>query len=278
MHRIRIAFARSLSIGSVLIALCLAACGRSEQQAAPAPDAATKRAAEAATAIAAALSATDRFAGDGEEDEWRHPRAVLRFLGIEPGMQVLDYFAGSGYYSELLSRTVGPSGSVIVYNNPGYAQFAGDKLVKRFADNRLANAKVVTAPTNEFKLDANSLDGVLFFWSYHDLYWQPKEAKEPMGNPAQITAMLFQSVKPGGAVVVVDHVATPGGETAKVVDALHRIDPEVVKKDFTTAGFVVDGTDDAFRNPGDDHSKLVFDPSIQHKTDQFVLKFRKPAK
>ena len=202
-------------------------------------------------------------------------------MRIEPGAHVLDYFAASGYYSELLSRSVGPSGSVIVYNNPAYAQFSGDKLVKRFENNRLSNTKVVTTPTHELKLDDNSLDGVLFVMSYHDLYWQPKDAQAPFGNAGRVTAQLFRAVKPGGVVVVLDHIANPSGRTraeiSKTVDTLHRIDPEIVKSDFTKAGFVFDSESSLLRHEGDDHTKPVFDPTVQHKTDQFVFKFRKPA-
>jgi predicted methyltransferase len=197
-------------------------------------------------------------------------------MGVEPGMDVLDYFAASGYYSELLARSVGPAGSVIVYNNPEYAQFSGEKLVKRFENNRLPNAKVLTVPTNALMLEANSLDGVLFVMSYHDLYWVPKDAKAPMGDPAQVTAGLFKAVKPGGVVVVVDHAAAKGGDTAKVVDSLHRIDGDVVKSDFANAGFVFDGESNALQHSDDDRSKLVFDEAVRHKTDQFIYRFRKP--
>lgn len=263
---------RSFGLVALIFGLALAtACTRKEEPVAAA-------APEKLSLVPSAVSATDRFPGDSEEDAWRKPKAVLEFMGVEPGMNVLDYFAGSGYYSELLSRSVGPSGSVIVYNNPGYAQFAGDKLVKRFENNRLPNAKIVTTPTNELKLEPDSLDGVLFVMSYHDLYWQPKEAKAPFGDTAQVTADLFKAVKPGGVVVVEDHIANAGGETAKIVDALHRIDPQVVKDDFTKAGFVFDAESAELKNTTDDHSKLVFDESLRHKTDQFIFKFRKPGK
>ena len=33
---------------------------------------------------------------------------------------------------------------------------------------------------------------------------------------------------------------------------------------------------DLLRNPGDDHSKNVFDPAIRGKTDRFVQLYRKP--
>jgi len=280
-------FFRSASVGllgaslraSALLAICvvLGACGKTE---APAPVSESMPGAEppqSAPLIADAIIAPDRFAGDNEEDLWRQPQAVLEFMGVEPGMNVLDYFAASGYYSELLSRSVGPAGSVTVYNNGPYAEFAGAKLTQRFANNRLPNTKVITVPTNELKLEANSFDGVLFVMAYHDLYWQPKDAKAPLGNPAQVTADLFQAVKPGGVVVVVDHVAAKGRETVKVVDAMHRIDPEVVKADFTKAGFVFNSESAALAHPDDDHTKPVFDKEVQHKTDQFIYSFIKPA-
>ena len=48
--------------------------------------------------------------------------------------------------------------------------------------------------------------------------------------------------------------------------------------DIEAAGFKFDSESKILANPADDHSKGVFDPSIRGKTDQFVLKFRKPGK
>jgi predicted methyltransferase len=84
-------------------------------------------------------------------------------------------------------------------------------------------------------------------------------------------------MKPGGTVAVIDHAANPGGDTRKVVEDLHRIDPAVIRADFERAGFVLDGQSDMLRNPADDHSLLVFDPAIRGKTDRAVLRFKKPA-
>lgn len=225
--------------------------------------------------IQSAIESPDRFAGDSAEDARRKPQAVLEFIGARPGMTVLDYFAGSGYYSELLSRIAGPGGSVIVYNNATYAKFAGEKLAQRFADNRLANAKVITAETGELQLQPGSLDGVLFVIAYHDLYVQPKDAAVAPADIGRITAALFQAVRPGGVVVVVDHAANTGGDPMNVATTLHRIDPKVVKSDFTKAGFTFDGESPALRNSADDHTRFVFDPTVRGKTDQFIYRFRK---
>jgi len=44
------------------------------------------------------------------------------------------------------------------------------------------------------------------------------------------------------------------------------------------AGFVYDGQSDVLRNPQDPHTAKVFDPAIRGKTDQFILRFKKPAR
>jgi predicted methyltransferase len=75
--------------------------------------------------------------------------------------------------------------------------------------------------------------------------------------------------------VVLDHVAPAGSDPVATVDATHRIDPAVIKRDFEAAGLVFEAESPVFRNPGDDHTASVFDESIRHKTDQVMYRFRK---
>jgi predicted methyltransferase len=229
-----------------------------------------------ATAIAASIASPERPQADRERDAWAKPQTVLTELGARPGMQVIDYLAGDGYYSELLARIVGPKGSVIAYNNGGYASYIGQELAQRFADKRVPNTLLKVEEIADLRLPAKSLDAALFVMSYHDVYFTPPGAKGPMGDASQMVSALFSALKPGGVVVVEDHVAKAGSDPVDSVQKLHRIDPEVVKRTFEQAGFKLDAQDDSFRNPQDDHSKLVFDPSIRHKTDQFLYRFRKP--
>jgi predicted methyltransferase len=229
-----------------------------------------------ATAIAASIASPDRPQADRERDAWAKPQTVLTFLGARPGMHVIDYLAADGYYSELLARIVGPKGEVIVYNNGGYSSYVGQKLAKRFDDHRVPNTLLKVEEISELKLPAKSLDAALFVMSYHDVYFTPPGASGPMGDAAQMVGALFTALKVGGVVVVQDHVARAGSDPADSVQKLHRIDPDAVKRTFEQAGFKLDGQEDAFKNPDDDHGKLVFDPSIRHKTDQFLYRFRKP--
>lgn len=229
-----------------------------------------------ASAIAASISSPDRPPADRERDAWAKPEHVLTFLGARPGMHVIDYLAADGYYSELLSRVVGPKGEVIVYNNLGYSGFIGNKLAERFANHRLPSTLVKVAEIKDLKLAPNSLDAALFVMSYHDAYYTPTHASGPMGDADQMVSSVFAALKPGAVVVVQDHVAQAGSDPLESVQKLHRIDPEAVKRTFEKAGFKLDAEDDAFKNPQDDHTKLVFDSSVRHKTDQFLIRFRKP--
>ena len=228
-------------------------------------------------AIEAALASPDRPAADREQDERRRARDVLAFLGVKPGWRVLDAFSAGGYNSELLARAVGVKGQVIAYNNPAYAKFAAKGIAERYKGERLGNVRQVTAEVDELELAPQSLDGALFVMSYHDAYWRPKDGGFDRTSPQQLLGKLYAALKPGGVVVVQDHVARAGGDPAMVADKLHRIDPALVRRDFEKAGFTFDGSSDVLAHPDDDHTKLVFDETIRGKTDQFVYRFRKPV-
>jgi predicted methyltransferase len=51
----------------------------------------------------------------------------------------------------------------------------------------------------------------------------------------------------------------------------------MVKKEVLAAGFEFVGESNVLRNTADPHDKGVFDDSIRHRTDQFIMKFKRPA-
>jgi predicted methyltransferase len=138
------------------------------------------------------------------------------------------------------------------------------------------NVGIVTTPATAFTLPTATFDFVMIDLNYHDTYWQSERFHFPRMDPAAFLHTVYDSMKPGAVMAVIDHVANPGGDTRAVVDKLHRIDPATVKADFERAGFVLEAQSDLLRNPADDHSKLVFDPAIRGKTDRIVWRFRKP--
>ena len=80
------------------------------------------------------------------------------------------------------------------------------------------------------------------------------------------------ALKPGGTLALIDHVGNADADN----NSIHRIDPALVRKTATDAGFVVDAESDLLAHADDDHSKMVFDPSVRGKTDRFMLRLRKP--
>jgi predicted methyltransferase len=263
------------------ISLAMAACSKSndEAKAPEAPPAEPAAAAAAPTAdraaIDAAVASTDRTAEDKERDARSRPAEVLTFMELRPDQHALDYFAAAGYYTELMSRVVGPNGKVIAYNNPEYRKFSQDGPTKRYGNNRLPNVTEVTTPVESVQLEPASLDAVLFMQGYHDLYWRPKDGSWPQTDPAKALAQIVPALKPGAVVVVVDHVAKAGGEPTETATSMHRIDPAIIKRDFEAAGLTFESESPAFASSADDHSKEVFDKAIRHKTDQVMYKFRK---
>jgi predicted methyltransferase len=242
--------------------------------AASAPTSTMAQTDDAGDAIKAAIANSARLADDRAQDEWRKPASVLGFLQVKPGMRVLDVFAGGGYYTELLSYVVG-DGAVLAYNNKAYTNYAAKELEAHFGGGRLPNVKRMEVEAGDLKLVPGELDAAIFIRSYHDVYWHPKEGWAPVDG-ARLLKEVFSGLKPGGVVVVQDHVANAGGDPSEVVGSLHRIDPAVLKRDFLAAGFVLDAESDAFRNPADDHTVIVFDPKIRYHTDDVLLRFRKP--
>ncbi len=225
--------------------------------------------------IAAALAHQDRPAADRAEDATRQPQQVLAFLDVRPGQRVMDAFSAGGYYTELLSRIVGPKGEVLAYNNRPYFQFGEKAIAQRYAGNRLQNVRQITASIEALKLRPSSLDSVIFVMAYHDLYWRPADGSWAGTDPIALLRKLHAALKRGGVVLVQDHAAAPGGDPTEVVNRLHRIDPARVRADFEAAGFVFDSASTTLAHPEDDRTRLVFDPTIRGRTDQFLLRFRR---
>lgn len=232
----------------------------------------------AAADVAAAVAAPGRPKAATDLDEVRKPVEVLRFLGLKKGDRALDYFTGTGYYADIMARAVGPSGHVVGWNSASFAR--REPVVKALADirSRNSNTAFYSSPSTAIAFAPNSFDFALLHLVYHDAYWESAQFGLPRIDPNTVVRAIWDSVKPGGTVAVIDHVATPGGDTREVVEKLHRIDPAVVRADFERAGFVLEAQSDLLRVSEDDHRKNVFDPSIRGKTDRFVYRFRKPAR
>ena len=226
--------------------------------------------------FASAVGAPGRDAKDIELDNSRKPAETLSFMGLKYGDKVADILAGGGYYSEIMARAVGPSGSVTAFNTGTFAK-TGDAL-KKWQELKARQSNVVDKFVSfpEFSAGEAQFDFAMMHLVFHDLYWENEKFEYARIDPDKFLKSLHTGMKPGGVVAIVDHVGS-GSNTREIVQKFHRIDPAVVKDDMARAGFVLEAESDMFANPDDDINLIVFDPSVRGKTNRIVMRFRKPS-
>ncbi len=224
------------------------------------------------TPIAAALSDARRPAADRERDAARHAAETLAFARVRPGARVGEILPASGYFTRLLAVAVGDKGRVYSVVRPD-ATVAGWEKPALDVAAQYPNVKIVRAEFTSMTFP-EGLDVVFTAQNYHDFHIDYYR----FGDTALINKAAFAALKPGGVYVIVDHSAVAGTPTSADRNSLHRIDQAAVRREVEAAGFVYDGESNALRNPADPRTASIFDPSIGGRTDQFILRFRKPKR
>lgn len=224
--------------------------------------------------IIAAVGDPSRPDADTKRDGDRLPLQVLAFAGVRTGAKVADLIPGGGYYTRLLAKAVGPRGHVYAYVPDELTKLANrEPSVNAIArDPAYKNVSVILDTLPAFGAP-EKLDLVFTTQNYHDMH------AKFMGpaDLAVVNRQVFQALKPGGVYLISDHSAVAGAPIS-IVDELHRIDPEIVKREVVAAGFIFEGESRVLRDSADKRTINVFDPAIRGKTDQFIYKFRKPAR
>ncbi|MGE0596411.1 MAG: class I SAM-dependent methyltransferase [Hyphomonadaceae bacterium] len=261
---------RKLFIAAAAV-VALAACN---QQAATteAPEAAAPAAVAADAAhIVAAVADTRRPAEDTARDANRHPAETLAFAGVEPGDRVADIFPGGGYWTRLFAVAVGDEGRVYPTIRPDGVAGEYETPVLAVAA-QYPNATMTRVPYDALAF-AEPLDVVFTAQNYHDMALTAYS----LGDRAQMNATAFAALKPGGVYVIIDHSAVDGAPVDTDAETTtHRIDQAAVRREVEAAGFVFDGESDVLRNAEDNRTTSVFDEAIRGRTDQFMMRFRKP--
>ena len=251
----------TLLAAAAVLALSIAGCSQGAQQETTA----------AGADYAAALAEPSRPAEDRARDAARHTEETLAFAQVQPGQTVVDMIIGGGYFTRVFSAAVGPEGRVIAWQPAeliAYQASYGESLT---AVDALANVDGIRSSRAAPVFPAG-VDLVFTSQNYHDLHLATNEA----GTASKVNAAVFNALKPGGLYVVIDHNAAAGAPLT-TSDTLHRIDIETVKREVLAAGFVLDGESDVLANAVDPLTNSVFDPAIQGRTSQFMLRFKKPA-
>lgn len=244
---------------AALLAACASGAGGGAGQSA----AAGGEVSASAPYIATAIADSRRTEADTSRDALRHPADILSFMQVRPGQRIADVGPGAGYYTRLLAVAVGEQGRVYAIDRAGTA------------DRPRPIAAVASAYTNMSVTDQGTitwtspepLDAVMIVNIYHDL---------ANGDLASAQRSVFNALKPGGVLLVADHAAAEDAP-ADVTSTLHRIQQSRVRRELEAAGFVFEAESAVLRNPADNHSERVFEGDIRGRTDQFVMRFRKPA-
>ena len=251
------------------------------------------------------LSSPDRTAADRTNDLRRKPEQMLEFIGIRPGIVALDLSAAGGYTTELLARSIGPTGKVYGQSRPRdpnqaptspsvpegnsrpnlapAATSAAPPAAPRPSpvaladrDARLHEAGIPAAPivalSRPFEdpvpseLASEQIDLVTLMFNYHDL--------GHLGvDRAAMNRAVFRALKPGGLYVIADHAGRAGTGISES-GTLHRIEEAFLRQEVEAAGFRLVEEGKFLRNPSDPRDKNTPDPP--QPKDEFVLKFVRP--
>jgi len=248
---------------SLVLALSLAACAPTAD---PAADS------TASVDYTAALADGQRPQADRDRDAARFPAEVLAFAQVAPGEKVGDYIMGGGYWTRILSNAVGPEGRVYAFQPD---QFIGFRPAYATEQDAAAAGRANVTPLRG-SVDAppfpEPLDTLITVQNFHDLYI----GAMPAGTGPRAIAALYAALKPGGTLLVVDHSAAAGAGVA-AANAVHRMDRQAAIDALTAAGFRLEAESNLYARPDDPRTANVFAAEIRGKTDQFVLRFRKPG-
>ena len=212
-----------------------------------------------------ALAAPARPAEDKERDAVRKPIETIQFLGIKTGQTVIDVIAAGGWFTDVLSAAVGPSGKVLAQNPEFFVSRPGFAENEKQRHDRLGNVQAVHG-----ELAANGIasqaDAAVTALNLHDLY----NGQNGEGAAVAFAKGVYDALKPGGVFGVIDHVGIAGQDNA----AFHRMQLTQARDVLTKAGFKIEAESNILANPADDHTKGVRD--MARHTDQFLLRARKP--
>src|SRR4029079_16365840 len=174
-------------------------------------------------------------------------------------MTALDVSAAGGYTTELLSRAVGPTGTV-------FGQTRAPDPRQRLALRKRENIISIVRPFEDPAPPGVPLDLVTLMFNYHDF--------GHLGvDRAKMNAAIFRALKPGGIYVVADHSGRAGTGISES-RSLHRVEEAFVIQEVLAAGFRRAGEGGFRRTRQDPRDKET--PEAGQPKDEFVLKFVKP--
>ncbi len=159
---------------------------------------------------------------------------VMDMLGIEPGKNVADIGAGSGWFTVRAARRVTGSGKVYAVDiNPEAIRYIDQRAKKE----QLQNIKTIVSKPDDPQLPTDSIDAVLLLKTYHEV-----------AHPIVLLRNLRPALKPGAKIGIIDR----NGNGAD-----HGVSKEVVVREAAQAGYELRDSQDFVKADGMDYF-LIF--------------------
>ena len=273
-----------LALAAALLGACAAQPPASAPAPAPAPAPALPKAPPRDEATAAAmeqaLAGAHRSDSNRARDGDRHPVETLLFFGIRPGMTVVEFSPGAGWYTEILAPLL-REGKLYVVQPPTSDKPYITRVEKAYADKLAAQPEIYGA-VQVASPPAGSADLVVTLLDLH--------AWLSLGTAEQTIVAMRDALKPGGILGIVDH----RGDPAKAPDPRSTngyVNEEFAVSLITAAGFELVARSEVNSNPKDtkDYAQGVWTLPPDYRmgnrdrakyeaigeSDRFTLKFRK---
>lgn len=230
------------------LSLAVAGCGaKADKKVEPAAKAAKGKGGP--DTVAGAVAGDWRLPADKLRDAWRHPVESLTFWGLAPGMTVVEFWPGAGWYTDILAPFLAETGGKLYAANLEPTDAAAAKIVEAYkarlaAQKKLYGDVAVTAfgPTSGPVAPDGSADLVLFLRNLHN--WMAAGIADKAFKAA------FAALKPGGVLGIEEHRA----ESGKVQDVLAAdgyVQQAYAIQLATEAGFKLAAQSEINANPKD---------------------------
>ena len=167
-----------------------------------------------------------------ERDRWQRPRDVVEALDLQEGDIVADIGSGVGYFALKLSDRIGKRGRVLSVD---VRRFPLLFLRTRMLLSGRHNLEVVHGAADDPRLPAGGIDAVLVANTYHELT-----------HPGTVLDRLFDALRPGGRLVVVDPGPDVLPEAPAEGGAHHHEAAASAEARLRRAGFEILGRQDTF--------------------------------
>jgi ubiquinone/menaquinone biosynthesis C-methylase UbiE len=137
------------------------------------------------------------FSGESRE-VFTAREEVIATIGLEPGQTIADIGAGTGIYTRLFAREVGPAGEVLAVDiAPRFLTY-----VENWAEEEgFEQITTILGEDQSPNLPENSVDVIFSSDTYHHFEY-----------PVTMAAEMHKALRDGGVMIVVDYERTPERE------------------------------------------------------------------